>query len=102
MVIDALLDVGVNLNQTALVVDVVAPPHAPAGPELVAPCKLAPVTEHVTVEVRDVAVLQLAWAIKFWENVIKEIKKIIKILTKRMDFINQFWLRTRIIGQRSY
>ena len=51
---------GVNLNQTPLVVVVVAPPHAPAGPELTAPCKLPPVDEHVTEEVKAVAVLQLA------------------------------------------
>ena len=60
IVIDALLEVGVNLNQTPLVVVVVAPPHAPAGPELTAPCKLPPVDEHVTEEVKAVAVLQLA------------------------------------------
>ena len=60
-----------------------------------------PENAHTTVmDVNEVALVQLSFdgACAFRKTGIMENKRMgIKILTKRMDFINQFWLRTKDI-----
>jgi len=56
----ALDEVAVNLYHTPLVVELVAPPHAPVGAALVAPCKSPVVALHAIDVVSVTALEQVA------------------------------------------
>ena len=74
----------------------VAPPQEPVGASFPAPCRSPGAVAQVADGFRVTADEQSACAFK--KTGIMENKKMgIRILTKRMDFINQFWLRTKDI-----
>lgn len=97
---DAVLVVAVKENQIPFVVVLVAPPQLPVGAAFPAPCRSPVVYTQFIDGFRVTGDKQSACA--FRKLGTNENRMGIKILTKRMDFINQFWLRTRIIGQRLY
>ena len=100
-VIVAPLDDAVNLYHTPYVVVLVAPPQLPVGAAFPAPCRLPVVVTQVVDGLSVNAPKQSDCAFK--KTGANENKKTgIRILTKRTGFIKLFWLRTRIIGQRSY